>query len=83
LRGCTILKYVPLPDDGNTEYIGFIPFTDDEPRKIAVVILCLKDCKTMDTESIFTSEYLEEDSPCSKQKLDEDSSVIQPESQSL
>jgi acyl-CoA-binding protein len=29
------------------------------------------------------SEYLEEDSPCSKQKLDEDSSVIQPAAQSL
>jgi len=27
LRGCTILKYIPLPDDGNTEYIRFIPNT--------------------------------------------------------
>ena len=38
----------------NTEYIGFIPFTDDQPCEIAVGILCLKDCKTLDTESIFT-----------------------------
>jgi hypothetical protein len=29
------------------------------------------------------SEHLEEESPCSKQKLDDDSSVVQTESQSL
>jgi len=38
----------------NTEFIGFIPFTDDQPCEIAVGILCFKDCKTLDTESIFT-----------------------------
>ena len=38
----------------NTEYIGFIPFTDDEPCKSAVGSLCLRDCKTLDTDSIFT-----------------------------
>jgi len=38
----------------NTEYIGFIPFTYDQPCEIAVGILCLKDCKTLHTESIFT-----------------------------
>jgi len=54
LRGCTVLKYIPLPDYGQHEYIGFIPFTDDQPCEIAVGILCLKDCKTLDNESIFT-----------------------------
>ena len=38
----------------NTEYIGFTPFTDNKPCEIEVSILCLKDCKTLDTESIFT-----------------------------
>ena len=38
----------------NTEYIRFIPFTDDELCKSGVGILQLKDCKTLDTESIFT-----------------------------
>jgi len=38
----------------NKEYIGFITFTGNEPCKSGVGILCLKDCKTLGTDSIFT-----------------------------
>jgi len=37
----------------NIEYIGFIPFIDDEPCKSGVGSLCLKDCKTQDPDSSF------------------------------
>jgi hypothetical protein len=54
LTGCTILKYTPLQMLDNTEYTGFIYFTDDEPCKSGVGILCLKGCKILGTDSIFT-----------------------------
>jgi len=37
-----------------TKYVGFIAFTGDEPCKCGVRTQCLKECKTQDSDSIFT-----------------------------